>query len=157
MHPLQKMRKRKKRPLPPRTLRMKRGARLQSARHWLTTQTGRTAVQIAKSYRRHYGVDWPCAIQELAALGIRLDKQRVEQLKQSLDGHHRARARRRAARAKAELSNDSDETFAFIAGYTPGGATFGVTWEEWKAMEAAASQCANPGSDAVVPPDREPF
>src|SRR6267378_7499292 len=88
----------KKKPLPPRCLRMKRGARLSSVRHWLTTQKNRTAVQIAKSYRQRYGVDWPCAIHELALLGVSIDPGRVEQLNRSLDGHRQARARRKAAR-----------------------------------------------------------
>ena len=30
----------------------------------------------------------------------------------------------------ADISCDSDETFAFIAGYTSGGAPYGVTWGE---------------------------
>src|ERR1700704_6607384 len=56
----------KKKPLAPRCLRMKRGARLSSARRWLATHKNRTPVQIAKSYRKRFGVDWPCAIHELA-------------------------------------------------------------------------------------------
>jgi len=56
----------KKKPLAPRCLRMKRGARLSSVRRWLATQKNRTPVQIAKSYRKRFGVDWPCAIHELA-------------------------------------------------------------------------------------------
>src|SRR5438105_5892386 len=39
-------------------------------RYWLATQKDRTPVQIAKSYRKRYGVDWPCAIHELALLGV---------------------------------------------------------------------------------------
>ena len=30
---------------------------------------------------------------------------------------------------------ESDETFAFIAGYTSGGAPYGITWEEMEAIE----------------------
>ena len=30
----------------------------------------------------------------------------------------------------AELYSDMDGSFAFIAGYTPGDALYGVTWEE---------------------------
>ena len=30
----------------------------------------------------------------------------------------------------SELNSDMDGTFAYIAGYTPGGAPYGVTWEE---------------------------
>src|SRR3982074_2653791 len=69
----------KKKPLAPRCLRMKRGARLSSARRWLATQKNRTPVQIAKSYRERYRVDWPCAIHELALLGVSIDPGWVEQ------------------------------------------------------------------------------
>lgn len=30
---------------------------------------------------------------------------------------------------------ESDETFAFIAGYTSGGVPFGITWEEMEAID----------------------
>lgn len=30
---------------------------------------------------------------------------------------------------------ESDETFAFIAGYTSGGAPYGITWEEMEEIE----------------------
>ena len=30
---------------------------------------------------------------------------------------------------------ESDATFAFIAGYTSGGAPYGITWEEMEAIE----------------------
>ena len=30
---------------------------------------------------------------------------------------------------------ESDDTFAFIAGYTSGGASYGVTWEEMEEIE----------------------
>ena len=29
----------------------------------------------------------------------------------------------------------SDETFAFIAGYTEGGAPYGITWDKWRKLE----------------------
>lgn len=28
-----------------------------------------------------------------------------------------------------------DETFGFIAGFTDGGAPYGITWEEWEEIE----------------------
>jgi hypothetical protein len=48
---------------------------------------------------------------------------------------------------------ESDADFACIAGYTPGGAPFGVTWEEMEAIEkrAAASR------DAATTARDEPF
>ena len=39
---------------------------------------------------------------------------------------------------KIELENnlfESDDTFAFIAGYTAGGFPYGITWEEMEAIE----------------------
>jgi hypothetical protein len=111
---------------------MKRGARLSSARRWLATQKNRTPVQVAKSYRKRYGVDWPCAIHELALLGVSIDPGWVEQLNRSLDGNRRARARRNAARNlnPNSFGGDSDDSFAYIAGYTENGIPFGVTWDE---------------------------
>jgi len=34
------------------------------------------------------------------------------------------------ANAILDVSMDMDDTFAFIAGYTPGGFPYGTTWEE---------------------------
>jgi hypothetical protein len=122
----------KKKPLPPRCLRMKRGARLSSARRWLATQKNRTPVQIAKSYRERYGVDWTCAIHELALVGVSIDPGWVEQLNRSLDGHRQARTRRKASHNLnlSSFAGDSDGSFAYIAGYTDNGVPFGVTWDE---------------------------
>jgi len=122
----------KKKPLAPRCLRMKRRARLSSARRWLATQKNRTPIQIAQSYRKRYGVDWLCAIHELVLLGVSIDPGWVEQLYRSLDGHHQARARRKAARNlnPNSFGGDPDDTFAYIAGYTENGVPFGVTWDE---------------------------
>lgn len=38
-----------------------------------------------------------------------------------------------------EIATDSDEHFAYIAGYTAGGAPYGVTWEEMEAVERSAA------------------
>ena len=59
--------KTKRKPNSPRRLRMNRPVRLQSARTWLAPQNGRTPARIGASYRRRYGVDWPCTILELTA------------------------------------------------------------------------------------------
>lgn len=39
--------------------------------------------------------------------------------------------------APEEIAPDSDEHFAYIAGYTEGGAPYGVTYEEMEAAEHA--------------------
>ena len=123
----------------PRRRRLRRQGRLQSAKAWLVTQQGRTPAQIGSSYRKWYGVDWPCAIQELTQLGVVFDPKWVAQLTRSLDGARRARATQRAARTSqsdADFPEDSDERFAYTAGYTPNGLPFGVTWEEWEKLKA---------------------
>jgi hypothetical protein len=124
----------RKQPQSPRRLRLRRPARLQSAKAWHPTQKGRTPAQVGASYRKWFGVDWPCAIQELTQLGVRFDPAWVTQLERSLEGHQRARAARRAAsqsRVAPGFTEDSNEHFAYIAGYTENGVPFGVTWEEW--------------------------
>ncbi|MEK7676712.1 MAG: hypothetical protein AAB676_12850 [Verrucomicrobiota bacterium] len=132
----------KKRPRSPRRLRLKRQARLHSAKAWLAQQKGRTPAQIGKAYRKWYGVDWPCALAELSQLGIKFGLDWVTQLQSALAGHHRARAARRSAQDRGRAGpafddSDSNEYFAYIAGYTDNGAPFGVTWEEWDKLKAA--------------------
>jgi len=132
--------RKKNKPKCPRRLRMNRQGRLQSAKAWLVRQQDRTPAQIGASYRKWYGVDWPCAIQELTQLGVVFDPEWVPQLTRSLEGHRRARAARRAARrsqSDADFPADSNEHFAYIAGYTLNGVPFGVTGEEWEKLKGA--------------------
>jgi hypothetical protein len=55
--------KRKRKPLPPRRKRMKRQARLELARSWLTTFRGKNLV---RGYTNWFGVDLLCAVKELS-------------------------------------------------------------------------------------------
>jgi hypothetical protein len=124
---------------------MNQARRLQSAQHWLATQSGRTAIQIAKSYRKRFGVDWPCAVRELSALGVRLDPEWVMRLDRALVGAQHARRKRREDlknQAVEQQFPNSDEYLAYIAGYTPGDAPFGITWEEWRQMERESLQAS---------------
>lgn len=145
------MSRKKKRPLPPRTLRMDRAARLQSARRWLAMQRGRPAARIARSYCKRFGVDWECAIAELTVLGIAFDAKWREQIALTLENARLAKARRRAERSGTaagaggmEFGVDFDDHFAFIAGYTEGGAPFGVTWEEREKSERSETSEQSP-------------
>ncbi len=115
----------------PRRLRMNRAARLQSAKHWLPTYTGRDLV---KGYRNWYSVSTVCAIIELRQLGIKVDEQRLVQAKRTEESKVMRSSRKRQQRAEKYLAADelfeSDETFAYVAGYTEWGFPYGVTWEE---------------------------
>ena len=140
---------RKKTPLTPRRQRMKRPARLQTARHWLARFTGR---RVLRSYARWFGVDWECAVKELELLGVTLDQAEVE---------NRRRAMGKRGKQKKGLSLQEtvygegygvwwDEDFAYIAGRTSGGFAFGVTWEEAEELpswEAELSQAEDERAD----------
>jgi hypothetical protein len=43
----------------------------------------------------------------------------------------KAYAPRKIRQDQETLTFESDETFVYIAGYTSGGAPYGVTWDEW--------------------------
>jgi hypothetical protein len=115
-------------------MRFKREQRLQSAGSWLETYEGNKVV---KAYRKQYGVDFQTAFIELAMLGVHFDPDYKERVLQSVDALAAARRRKKAER-KAEQERlpgiESDERFAFIVGYTSGGAPYGLTWEEWEAL-----------------------
>lgn len=88
----------------------RREARLKKARAWVPTYSG---SHLVRAYRKKFGVDPACALRDLGEIGaIPPEKLAVMQ------------------RAIYDRYPDSDDTFFFIAGYTPGGAPYGVTWEE---------------------------
>lgn len=43
--------------------------------------------------------------------------------------------RKKKQKVYEDNSFESDDTFAFIAGYTSGGAPYGITWEEMEEIE----------------------
>jgi len=123
---------RKKKRIPgPRLHRLKHPARLDSARAWLPKWEGKKVV---RSYRKRYGVDLLCAISELQMLNVPLDPTYVDRVRTTVN----TEITRRAAKKKTQSTSDfveSDSTFAYIAGYTEGGAPYGLTWEEWPKVE----------------------
>ena len=111
---------------------MKREARLQSAKQWIPQYEGKSIV---RGYAKHFGVDFLCAIAELETLGVKLDPNYVAQLKCTVENRRLEKQRRKKEKQEEQLQTideDSDDTFAFIAGYTSGGAPYGITWEEWE-------------------------
>jgi hypothetical protein len=129
------MAKKQKQNLPPRRKRMKRPQRLESAKSWLETYEGNKVV---RDYRKRYGVDFETAFTELALLGVPIDPDYRERVLQSAAAQAVAKRRKKAER-KAEQERqpgiESDDHFAFIVGYTSGGAPYGLTWAEWEALE----------------------
>ena len=61
-------------------------------------------------------------------------RKKTKKEKRGRQGIHRQRKRERE-KARFEFKLESDETFAFIAGYTEGGVPYGVTHEEMAEIE----------------------
>ncbi len=107
---------------------MQRPSRLQAAKHWIPTYVGENII---KGYKKWFGVDLVCAINELRLLGVKLDEQYVFQALNSKE-QEIAKKQKKLAEKKQELDFpfDSDDHYYFIAGYTSGGFPYGITWEE---------------------------
>lgn len=141
--------KKKKRSNTPRVKRMNQKGRLQSAVGWLEKYTGKNYI---RGYRKHFGVNVGMAIAELKILGVPLSDEMIQRAKQSAEALVKAKQRRKEERKRRlqnqeeEMYPDSDETYAYIVGYTGWGFPYGVTWEE---MERFADQDS---LDATLPP-----
>jgi hypothetical protein len=138
----------KKRNLESRMKRMKRPARLKSAKSWIPTLPGKNII---KKYRDKYAVDCLCAIKELQILGVKLDPEYITQLKISVINAAESKKRGEEKLLEDSCPNESDEYFAYIAGYTEGGVPYGITWEEWelKDCELDGSKLQDPESEEL--------
>ena len=94
---------------------MSQQARLQSGKLWLAKYSRKNTI---RSYRNWYGISKVCAILELRIIGLQIDDKRLEQEKE-----------------EQNLYADSDDNFSFIAGYTSGGAPYGITGEDMEHVE----------------------
>jgi hypothetical protein len=123
---------------------LSRARRLQRAKQWLSSCRGKNLV---RGYTKWFGVDKVCAIVELRMLGVDIPDARLEQARRD----ERARAAQRARRKEKDAGGalcDWDAEFAFIAGYTEGGAPYGIRWDELD--EEPARDRAQPPVDLVV-------
>jgi hypothetical protein len=93
---MSRKRKKKGQKRGPRRKRMRRQARLASARTWLPTFSGRNIV---RGYARWYGVDPLCAIKELRLLGVKVSDDYEAQVLGSIEQRALARARKHAVQS----------------------------------------------------------
>lgn len=114
---------------PPRRKRMSRGARLQAAKRWIAEYRGRNLV---RGYRKWFGVSDVCAVLELRMLGVDTPDARLEQARRDEQARATQSARRKEKHAAESSMGGWDDEFASIAGYTEGGAPYGLTWAEWE-------------------------
>jgi hypothetical protein len=111
---------------------MKRPARLQSAQSskWVAKFQGKNII---KGYAKWFGVDFLSSIIELRLLGVAIELDRENQIRKTLSEITKAKTAQKKTKSQREdedLFPDSDDTFAFIAGYTSAGFPYGTTWEE---------------------------
>ena len=121
---------RKHKPLPPRHERLNRHGRMQSANSWLRSYPGKN---IARGYRKHFGVDSLCAIRELRLLGVAFDPAYERAVLAA------SQSRKKKAKREEEfvINEEAYYGFAFITGYTAGGAPYGITIEEAESLPNA--------------------
>lgn len=116
----------------PRWKRMKRKPRLDHVKStgWLAKYEGENMV---KGYSKRFAVDLLCAIVELRMLGVSISKEREVEIRKTLQAREASIKHKKRVAAENEFYEtypDFDDNFAYIASYTPGGAPYGVTWEE---------------------------
>lgn len=106
--------------------------RLQKGKQWLLTYKG-TPKHMNKHYRERFQVDVFTAAQDLHELGVKYTQEQLDQIKRSEEQRLLQKRLEREAKAQREAEEwyaGCDDRFAFIAGYTSGGAPYGVQWEE---------------------------
>ena len=107
----------------------RRETRLRKAAVWLPTYEG---THLVRAYRKKFKLDYTCALNDLEALGA-LSPEKLADLRQGEEIRQRHIQEEKEAkneRAFLERWANSDDNFYYIAGYTPGGAPYGVTWDE---------------------------
>lgn len=112
-----------------------RQQRLKEARVWYPEQHFDEDSHIVKAYRKRFQVNRVCAMRELCMLGM-LPAGKQKAYKEQLAARARKMEEKKKARMAAKkfkaisLEDYQDGNFYFIAGYTSGGAPYGITWEE---------------------------
>ena len=121
---------------------MKFADRKVKAEKWVAEYDG-TAYggDIIKAYRKKFAVDRMKAVAELQMLGVSLTKEQIDREKAAVKAYQdiqkakkakRKRLREQRKMQKSDIADylEQDDRFYYIAGYTSGGAPYGVTWEE---------------------------
>ena len=108
------------------------------AEKWVANFKDDESKNIIKCYRKKFAVDRLKAVDELQRLGVKLTEEQIAKERKAVKAHQQSlvNRKRNKKRKKLEVQNqslinmDQDDTFYYIAGYTSGGAPYGVTGEE---------------------------
>lgn len=104
---------------------MKRETRLKHGALWVHNYSGQ---HIVRDYRKKFKLDPSATLSDLHELGV-LDDAKYAQMQDAEDKRLKALKGRKKSK-EVDIWEHSDDRFFFIAGYTSGGAAYGVTWEE---------------------------
>ena len=118
---------------------MKFAERKAKAEKWVSEYDGTPyGGDIIKAYRKKFAVDRMKAVVELQMLGVSLTKEQIDREKAAVKAYQdiqrdkkakrkRLREQKRMRKDIPVFHEDQDETFYYIAGYTSGGAPYGIT------------------------------
>lgn len=112
----------------PKRKRLTRSDRLVTAPQWIREYAGKNIV---RGYAKWFGVDKLCAIKELEPSGVLIP----EKIKISIRGNNSFLEKKRIKQEHEtetayDLLFESDEHFAFIAGFTENGNAFGISRQQ---------------------------
>ncbi|PYS54587.1 MAG: hypothetical protein DMG13_07660 [Acidobacteria bacterium] len=111
-------RHRKHKPLPPRHTRLRRSGRLQAAKAWMASYSGKNIV---RGYRKHFAVDSICALRELGMLGVAIDPAYEKALMATVEGQRKRNSQKkqhRIAQESAVMPEEDPWGLPYIAGFT---------------------------------------
>ncbi|RDI42190.1 hypothetical protein DFR59_10529 [Falsibacillus pallidus] len=111
--------------------------RMEIARPWIKELDGENTVI---AYSKKFGLNLKNSMKDLRSIGYKISSQEKVEVDKILDDKRQrklSKKRKKEEQEERRLAElyDFDETFAFIAGYTEGGAPFGVTYEEMDEMD----------------------
>ncbi len=106
----------------------KKESRLARAKVWIKNYEG---TKVVRAYRKKYDVSAVCAVREIQEIGYKLEPGYVDNLIKSVKGRCKSiKNKKKEKKVPEEFNTHQDDNFFFIAGYTSGGAPYGVTWQE---------------------------
>ncbi|MDD5698232.1 MAG: hypothetical protein PHH77_06405 [Victivallaceae bacterium] len=99
---------------------------------WLRRFTGR---KMAHRYCRWFGVKPAEALEDLRTLGVEITPEYEKQVLSRVALPAKPCRKKKTHKTEDEFIADSDDNFAYIAGYTSMGFPYGITWEEMKIID----------------------
>jgi len=113
-----------------------RAVRLNRAKTWLEGYEGKNLV---RGYAKKYGVDLLCAIAEIRMLGVEIKDEYELAVKKTIEKQLEENRKKKQAELSVKefdgINENQDWDFAYISGYTSGGAPYGIRWEDMPASD----------------------